>query len=353
MKKKSLLIIPILFASFSMTSCQKEKMNLTFGTYIAQTLFTLKELNSNELEDKLFNQKENLLLAVYQDEYSQDCLCWDTFENVIVNFINQYHEQVYIFNAYNQSKALESLNIKTYKESTPMLYVFNGEKTVASFSYNNNRDKAIFSDLTGEAMFTRLQDYVNKPKMYFVDDDYLEGNLSNGVVLFMRDACGDCKYVIPNTLIPYINTHVIHNEIWLFNLQPYYELQANNPEMSNRPYDYYKNKYKLTETASAEYGYSTGVVPTFHYYQEKILKDASVYFNDEIDQKTDGSYYIKNSFYSKERLTSIKYTKTVLKDMIINKEDIVVTKTGNAFWSQEKAAKYHDPLLKSFLDMYL
>lgn len=355
MKKNYLLVLPLLFASFLLASCQNKKVDLTYGTYIEKTLFSLKELNNDELEDKLFNQKETLLLAVYQDEYSQDCLCWASFENTLVNYVNTYHEEVYLYNAHEQNKALKELNIKVYEESTPMLYLFNGQKKIVSFSYNNAKDKTVFSDNTGKAMFERLHEYINAPKMYYVDDEYLDDNLSKNdesLVLFMRHTCGDCKYVIPNTLIPYIKSHDIKHEVLVFDLNEYY-LKGLVSSQSYTIYDEIKDKYQLTEKTSKEFGYLKGVVPTFHYYQKGVLKDASIYFNDEISKDELGNYYISNSFYSESRLTSIKYTNKSLVGTIIDANNIIVTKSGGYFWAQEKAAKYHDPLLKSFLDMYL
>ena len=138
-------------------------------------------------------------------------------------------------------------------------------------------------------------------------------------------------------------------------MQPYYD-QQNEATSSSMVYDQMKKSYKLTAEASPEFGFANGVVPTFHYYEKGVLKDASVYFNDEIAQKEDGSYYISDSFYSEERLTSIKYANNVehnvLMCMNLPNED-VLSYEGNFYWSQEKAAAYHTPLLKAFLDLYL
>ena len=38
--------------------------------------------------------------------------------------------------------------------------------------------------------------------------------------------------------------------------------------------------------------------------------------------------------------------------MNLNKEDVIETENGYMFWSQEKAASYHTPLLTAFLDTY-
>lgn len=355
MKKKIIYLLPLLFASFMLTSCEKEKVDLTYGTYVDIDINHLNEIDTTSLHNRLFNQKEVLLLAVHQGEYSKDCLCWSTYQNIIATYVNKYNEQVYVYNAQAQDETIKELNIAKLKESTPMLYIFNGTEKVASFSYSNNQDKKMFEETSGEAMYQRVHRYINEPKIHFVDTTFLDTKLekhNNAVVLFMRSGCGDCKYVLPNTLIPYISSHNVKSEMLLFDMQPYYD-QQNEVTSSSMVYDQMKKSYKLTAEASPEFGYANGVVPTFHYYEKGVLKDASVYFNDEIAQKEDGSYYISDSFYSEERLTSIKYTKTVLKGKALSSDEVLKTSSGYEYWAQEKAALKHDPLLIAFLDLYL
>ena len=358
MKKKRFLPICLLLPFAVLTSCQsneKEKPILTYGTYIETTLNDLKVLSNDELISKV-DSGEVFLLAAYQGEYSEDCLCWSTFETVIVNFINKYHQNVYLFDAQKQDDSIEDLNIKKVKESTPMLYIFSGKEQIGYFSYNNNKDKTIFEDTSGDALHTRILKKVRTPKMFYVDDSYLEQKIKGtAVVLYIRSACGDCKYVIPNLIIPYINNNNIKNEILVFDMQYYYELQKNS-DGSSEVYNSIKEKYYLTEKASLVYGYLEGVVPTIQYYNNGILDDSAVYFNDSIDIDNDGNYYISESFYDEARLTSINYAQNVKDNVIagkqLPKEDVVTTTSGYTYWAQEKAAKYHDPLFKAFLDTY-
>ena len=359
MKKKSLLIslIPMLL----LVSCGADQhgnyVNLTYGTEIEVTSDELQELTSDELNAKV-EKNECFIIAAYQCQYSEDCFCWSTFKTGIANYINKYHEIVYIFNAQAQSDDLKNLNIKKINESTPMLYVFNGEQKIASYSYNKVNDKAIFNDTTGEAMYKALRKKVKAPQLYYVDTEHLDKKIDDKetmTVLFIRNACGDCKYVLPNVIIPYLRDKTYDKKIYLFDMQYYYDLE-NYPPISSVPYTSIKNYYKLTDSASPLYGYGKGVVPTIQYYEQGALKDASVYFNDEVSQKADGTYYISNSYYTTERLTSIKYANNVehnvLMGMNLPNED-VLSYEGNFYWSQEKAAAYHTPLLKAFLDLYL
>ena len=81
----------------------------------------------------------------------------------------------------------------------------------------------------------------------------------------------------------------------------------------------------------------------------------AVYFNDTIAQKEDGTFYIADSYYTKERLPYLKYLKgsnpNVLKDMTL-KDGVLKSKNGY-YWSQEAASKYHKPLFEAFLDYYI
>ena len=363
MKKKILLsiIIPLVFASLSGCTA-KEKYRLTFGTQIQQDLTTVKELTTAQLLDKAKNEKEVFLLATYQGSYSQDCLCWATFQNVIVSYMNRSHEIVYTYDTQTIDDTVANLKIEQYEDSTPALYIFAGEKKIASFSYKNSKDKGIFEDPKGITMKQRVHAFVERPLLYYIYPEEVQHNQvkyhSSMVVLFMRRGCGDCSYVIPNVIIPYISSHKLQIGIRIVDLQDLYDLSKSETATEEEKAEYQNTKdlYKLSETTSEEYGYLNGVVPTLQFYNQGSLADSTVFFNDEIAKKEDGTYYVSNSFYTKERLTSIKYAdnvkNNVLKDMVLNEEDVITTASGYSFWAQEKAAQYHTPLLTAFLDAY-
>ena len=173
----------------------------------------------------------------------------------------------------------------------------------------------------------------------------------------MRSGCNDCKYVLPNVIIPYINQREHVSRIRVIDLQDLYDLSKKESatDEEKKLYQNTKDACHLSETGSNTYGYQQGVVPTIQYYEKGSLVDASVYFNDVVSKKDDESYYISDSFYSEERLTSLKYIlereKAVLKGMSLDKDDVV--DTGDyIFWRQEKAAQYHTPLFTAFLDCY-
>ena len=362
MKKKylSLLLLPLLFSS--LTSCNSKKVSLTYGTYIGHTIYSLKELNNVELIDKTKNENEVFLLAAYQGEYSQDCLCWTTFQNVIASYMNTYHDLVYTYNAYEQDDSVKSLKIDKYTNSTPCLYVFNGEKNLAKYSYQNQQDKAIFEDVTGEAMSKRLQHVIDKPTLYYVDEEYLDQQYLTAkkiCVLFFRNGCGDCQYVLPNVLIPYIKEHKLATEICMFDMQKYYDQSKSESATDEQKgkYQFLKNRFGLSEIGDTVFGYGDGVVPTIQFVENGKVDGATVYFNDVISQKEDCSFYISDSFYSEERLPNLKYLKGMSKQIAVLKgkaiKDGVLESPYGYYWSQEAASKFHKPLLEAFLDYYM
>ena len=357
MKNKFLLVPLVSLALVMLTGCTIKKAILTFGTYIEQSLETLKPIDTSDMLNKAYSE-ETYILATYQGKYSEECLCWSTFQNVIVNYMNTYHEKVYLFDTGNYGDLQIDLKIEEYKDSTPALYVFQGKEQLAKFTYKNSRDKAIFSDLKAEAMYERIHKTIREPIMFEVNDDYLSDNINisnDTVALFIRSSCPDCSYSLTNVIIPYINKEYISKEILVFDLESYYKQSSLSSTIDNQ-YQDIKDKYSLSENTSNTYGYGDGYVPTIQYYRRGVLKDASVFFNDEISQKEDGTYFVSRSFYSNERLTSLSYCKNVeanvIEGLTLSEQDIAKTTSGYTYWLQEKAAVYHTPLLEAFLDFY-
>jgi len=362
MKKKLFPLLPLLLVPFSVSACSSSKASLTYGSYIKSDVNSLKELTTVELKNKTTEDKEVFLLAVYQDKYSDDCLCWNTFKNVIVNYSNTYHELVYTYNAYNQDDSIKELKIEKREDSTPLLYIFNGTKIVSKFSYAKSQDMAIFEDLKGEAMNTRVHRSVDKPTMYYVDEAWLDDNYNKAdelCVLYFRSACGDCKYVIPNVIIPYIKNHTFKKELLLFDMQKTYETarKEDATEEEKAHYQEMKDKFGLSEKGNANYGYQNGVVPTIQYIKNGKLEDAAVYFNDKVAKKDDGSFYVSDSFYTEERLPNLKYLQGMDKDKAVLKgkeiKAAISTATGKAYWPQADASEYHRPLLEAFFKCYM
>ena len=118
-----------------------------------------------------------------------------------------------------------------------------------------------------------------------------------------------------------------------------------------------QDSYGLSTLGNETFGYQNGVVPTIQFVKKGIIDGASVFFNDSVAKKDDGSFYISDSYYTEERLPNLKYLKgfnkqTVLKSMTLT-EGVLANKNGGYYWSQDVASKYHRPILEAFFDYYM
>ena len=97
MMKKSLCLLTVILTLPFLSSCQKEKViekvYLTYGTCIETRISDLPELDNDTLLEKT-RSDEVFLLAVNQGEYSENCLCWSTFLNVIEKYVNAYKTNI-------------------------------------------------------------------------------------------------------------------------------------------------------------------------------------------------------------------------------------------------------------------
>ena len=74
----------------------------------------------------------------------------------------------------------------------------------------------------------------------------------------MRNKCGDCKYVLPNVIIPYIKKHSLATDLYLFDLQKSYDIAVNESatQEEKEAYQNLKDKFGLSEQGNATFGFS-------------------------------------------------------------------------------------------------
>ena len=353
---KKILLLPLLVLPL-LTGCdgnkEVEKCRLTFGSKMQEgNKDAIKELSNSELLVKTRDQQEVFLLAVYQDQYSEDCLCWKTFKDVLKTYCYKFDGLVYMYNAHNQDETLSHLKIEKLNESTPYLYIFNGEKLVKKFSHANNRQRKIFEDISAKEMMNQVNEYVERPLLYYVDEENIVDDTIQ-VVMFMRSGCSDCKYTLSEVILPYIDSHNNVLDICLFDMQKYYDM-AKFYEEEKEVYQNLKDKYGLSEKEGNPFGYQQGVVPTIQYRKNGKIEAAAIYFNDIVSKKEDGSYFISDSFYSEERKEALKdqyIFPNVIKGMTLS-EGVIEGNNDTYYWAQEAANRYHKPNFEAFLDYY-
>lgn len=351
-------IIPLLFTIFSsvsLFSCNKEmkenKSTLTIGSMVDKDLTEIDSYNS--LQSKIDNDEETFLIALHYGS-SPSCGCWMTFKNQIKKYIVNYHVRVYSIDSFKIPDE-NGYGFIPLKADEPALYLVNKGKIVKKYQYGSKALETFFTDM--EAIKKELEKYINYPNYYYVNEEFLNTNLkenpvNKAAVYFMRNGCGDCKYAWPHFMKEYGEDKTFDVKVWVFDLQEYYDLNDDKVTYSS-----IKEKYELSESANQNYGYLQGVVPTTQYYENGLLKDATVYFNDELE-KQDDHYVIKDSYYSEERLSKLNYISSldtkVLKGMEIPSEDVIAYEEYHYYaWNQSAASKYHDKFIEAFYKTYI
>ena len=366
MKKRHVLLPLIPLAVSLLTGCdEKHFYPLTYGTYINQSFDTLVELSNDDLYAKMYEAKETFILAIHQGAYSEDCLCWTTFKNVIISYMNKYHKMIYLFDVQQADKRFDGERYTFFKkrqDSNPILVTFRGETPMRSYTYSSYYTESLFTN--ADALDKAISSgNIGDPYMYLVDDTYLKEKLpksSRSLVLFVRRGCGDCNYVLPNVVLPYYKENKVEKELLVFDMQDAYNLSKKEgaTEEEKGYYQSLKDAYGLSESSGSAFGYQQGVVPTIACYEKGVMKDAAVFFNDVITKDENDEFYISDSFYSEERVANSRYirgasTQPVLKGRRVYDYEVMETPSGTYYWNQEMAARYHYDLFKGFLEYYL
>lgn len=348
---KKILIALIGLLTLSCTSCSPtaSKQRLTYGSFITQKAESYGtagyKIYYSDLVRRIENE-ETMLLAIYPGD-SSSCGCWLTFRNHLKDFVENYKYKVYVAN-YAEFPAL---NTDPYgfihANDRPTFHIIANKKVIYKVDYKDNR--GLFQD--SSSLKKLVDEYVLAPSIYEVDEPSLNNLIETEQsvnVFYAKSTCGDCNYVIPNVLIPYFNNSTSEEKLYMFDLNPIAELESER-------YQDVKDYYGLSNKNNSTFGYDVGYVPTFQHRENGLIKSSAVYFNDNIN-KVDDKYIVSKSFYTQDRIQNLEYLANfdgtkVLEGLQINSTDVY--ESGQYIgWKQEKAAEYHDPLLKAFLDYY-
>lgn len=346
MKKILLSLIALLTLSCISCSPPVEKTRLTYGSYIAQDDATNGYMIDYESLNKRIQYDETMLVAIYPGVNST-CGCWQSFKDTIERFVDEYHYKIYCLNYYDIYDRTDVPYDFIKFDDRPTFHIISNKQIIYKLDYKDD-DSPFHSHTVLKGV---VDSYVNAPIMYEIDDASIDDkrNEEKSRIFYLRSTCGDCNYVIPNVLIPYFNNKETNEKLYVYDLDPLRN-DTTNPDA----YQNFKDNYGLSNAINTQFGYGVGYIPTFQYLENGTIKSQCVYFNDTIGKREDGSYYIADSYYTNERLSSLEYLNEyegakVLKDINLNAEDVYDSLSYISF-KQEKAASYHDPLLKAFLD---
>ncbi len=363
MKFKTLLIPLISAGILSTTGCTSDKRaRITYGTLVDQEA---TELTYGSLKVKV-NNKENLLLAVYQDN-GHPCGCWDSqFKPVINQYVREYHTKVYYIGRSEFTDVEDTFGLTIIKDDSTnptFALIKNGKKT-NEFIYSTDNNQ-IFSTLDG---FRKTVTKIAKdPQYFYIDQAYLDNALftekvDKAVVHYIWNFCPDCNYCFPKVLLPYTQNNDFKTDVWIIDLGiPGILLGEDGSWVgtNNESYVTFLKEHKLSEAGDETFGYDRGFVPSTQVWEKGELKDMNVYFNDAVE-KVDGKYQLSRTYYTKDRVANLGYTNTVLEDIEINDLEVEVSENTvdgqvveSYSWKKEYANKHHQPILEAFLDKYV
>lgn len=362
MKKLFLLIPLIAISATGISGCKLSNGNsskplITYGTLVDQKA---TEIKYTDLQ-VMIATKENFLLAIHQDMMGgTECSCWITFKGVIDKYVQEYNTKVYYIDRSQFSDDDDSFGLTLLNGSTnPVFALVKEGKKINEYIYGKDT-KPLFETVDG--MRKVIEKIARDPQYMYVDQSYLDNALfvekkDKVVIQYVWHTCDDCKDCIPNVMQPYMEKNTLSNKVWIINLAIKGLLVGddNKQDTSRAEYKTFLAEHHMSVAGDEVYGYDRGFVPTTQVWEKGELKDMNVYFNDSYEQ-VEGEWKITRSYYTEERVQALKYTDTVLQNMVIPNGDIMdVEFNGNTYhiWNKDKAREAHKPILEAFLDYYV
>jgi hypothetical protein len=384
MKKNTLAVALLSLACLApmASACKKTdavtQVALTFGQKYDESLSDEAHFHSLHYSDltALISSADNnfILVSVPKDP---SCLCWSGF----LSTINRYQK--------NKNALIYSIPVAEFDSKDYLgLELNSGEGTIAIFENGKVKyqvtangesdafatDYATFAEWMGNRVLLSDMLYVTKSQMEALYAGKLPFTLG-----FLRASCGDCNYVAAHFLHEY--NQIQHNENYVIDCDVegirFYNGTAPNQQAETTSdaykaflqWDEFKANYGLSTVHDPTFGYSGGVVPTWvranpagndTAYPAGAIEDMDVWVNDEVEMQTDGNYKVTQTFFDGTRPLPFLEDESALKrggatitnllGLAVPVADVDVT---HSYWKHEAAAKYHDPLLKSFFEEYI
>jgi len=360
--KKRFLLSTILMSLSLLSSCGNEKdnlVNITFGKLYDYSLAEKIEehvvkITHSTLSSFVFEKKEFILFVYDKDN---TCTCYEDFEKAAIYLMQKRDALIYGINPSEFDGGHDTFGLNVTKN----------EETVAIFQDG----KLVHQKTTEGANDPFLEEYTflnwfdekaHFSKMLYVTyDQFLElsdhGDMFT--VGFLRSSCPDCAYV-EDTVLSSFNAEketITRGNSYVI------DCDAEGIRFVNGVYDEenwkaFKTKFGLS--SNPDYGYGQGFVPSFYTYSGHIgdteyarVVDGAVYLNDVIKQDENGDYYVADSYYTEEREPNLAFLNKRIETRVLKGLKIPAKDVENGTWKKSAAAKYHDPLLKAYLDYYI
>lgn len=385
-KKKTLLVAAsALLLVGGTTSCTKEvvaPIAMEFGRkYDSDLPFwdsdkTSRTYKSGNVKDigydylatgdsSLVGRKLNFILLIA--DVTSDCTCFAKFRASIASYIDSSNAFVY------------SINPSEFKDKADLGLKFStglGYESIAIFqngAVKYQRQRAGENDswsTEAETFKTWMKARVSVSNMLYLDVLQLEklvadpatiSGFDHAVIGFVRDRCPDCSYLSDHFLKEYNQS--THAESYLIDCDVPGLHDDNDGKTAQTQWSAFKVKYGLAASSSPEFGFEAGYVPSFQFRRaSNVIEDADVYVNDTLEINADGTTCsVKSTYWDGTR--DHPFFDSLAKDVVRDFSKVEALKSipksdyeayeRDYYWNHDKAAVYHDPILKGFLDYYI
>lgn len=313
----------------------------TSGKFEIETLYeatTYKYLEKSELSTKLEKNKDDFVLVIT----SSSCGSCATFTPYANEVISNNHIIIYAIDT--DTTGFKTNNELIPFEVTPTVVIIKDGKVKNKTDINQN--SKIFASATNFLDYLKKYITINNPVNMPLTMEELDNKIATKdsfIIYFQRTTCGDCasfgKY--------YLNTFNKDNPkkyYYTLDLDPFRPTasKTQEPDLYNTQLEYYnsvKDKYGLSASGNAQFGYLTGVVPTFQYYYKGVLTAMAVIYNDEYDI-LDDKLTILSSYYEDAPFIGTTYQR--------RNSDV----TAYEVYKEETTAFYATKLAELFAQLY-
>lgn len=370
MKKKFTLLISLVSPLLSGCNNSTSSLRITFGKLYDSSLsgkandlyLHTTNISYDDLNRKIQN-KENFILSVYEyktllEGNEIECTCYTSFAYSMNKYMQKNNAEIYAIDPNDfASNDRFSLNIAL------------GDQTLAVFSdgkllkEEHNSDNALS---TLEKVEGFLDSSISWSKMLYVNKNQLDSILkSEGIhtIGYLRKSCSDCAYLSYNFLKEY-NKGGFNKEIYVVECDVIGIRYDSSNKLDKEQWQSFKDEYGLSNKYNTNFGYLEGYIPAFMTYANNgqsythfgdFVSDGAVYMNDVLTIensvcKISDSYWNGSSHPFFELLDS--KTKTTLKGLTIVEGEYEDYGDDGILWKREYSSKYHDPLIRGFLDYY-
>lgn len=340
MKKWVKFLLPFIVASSSfLSSCKSD--DRTYIEYGDPFVTESTLVSANELDLKIKNQETFLFIV-----NSTTCGCWRDFEAIINDYITTYKVPCFRMEYDSIEDVYTQFSIPTISKSTTTFIIY--DKGQLKQCINSNDQTNIMKDK--KTFIKYMEENIIRPGCYLITKEQyhvIKNSGQNAVIYFLRSECGDCKAINPGILKNYVAKHQDANKIYCVDCQPYWR---NRSAEDYQSYLDTKDELGLSVKNNPTYGFGNGVFPFFSYIENGNYASGCVIYNDTITK--DGSkYIISESYFSKERVSNLSYTKKVLEGKTLKEKQLNIG--YGISWKHEYADRYYQGILNSFLDYAL